>query len=290
MLDDFKVGSWIKVVSPNDDEIEVLEKEFKLDDGHIRDALDILEVPRLEFEEETPYIFTRIPTEATGKFTTPFLIILGKTFLATVSREEYDIFDKFLEGKINFFTTQKIKFFIQIFQEINNRYNKSITQISRNIYDVTTELDKVNNKQIGQLVFYEQRLNDYLNALLRNSTILNTLLSGKSLVLFQDDREMIEDLFLASEQLVLLAKNSLTTVKNIRDAYSAILTNNLNRVIKLLTALTIILTVPTMIASFFGMNVDLPINESEIGFWIIALSALGISGLIFYIFYRNDWM
>jgi len=101
---------------------------------------------------------------------------------------------------------------------------------------------------------------------------------------------MIEDLFLASEQLVLLAKNSLTTVKNIRDAYSAILTNNLNRVIKLLTALTIILTVPTMIASFFGMNVDLPINESEIGFWIIALSALGISGLIFYIFYRNDWM
>ncbi len=283
------VGNWVIVSKPDNEEIKRVVDEQNLEEGHIRDALDIFEVPRLEIEDKTAYIFTRIPNaEAKNLFTTPLLIVIGNKHLTTISEYEYGIFDKFLEKKIGFYTTQKIKLFIQIFKEINSKYNLAITQISRSIYNTSTELDRADNKRITQLVFYEQKLNDYLNALVRNSTILNTLMSGRTVELYEEDKDMIEDLVLASDQLVQLAKNSLTTVRNIRDAQSTILTNNLNKTIKLLTSLTIILTVPTMIASFFGMNVDLPIM-SEIGFWEILGASIGISTVLVFIFYKKDW-
>jgi len=287
----FTKGSWIYVEDPSKEEIEKLVEKHGLDRGHIKDALDPHEVPRLELEGEMMYIYTRLPKlRAETQFTTPLLIVINHDFLATISLREIPIFDKFIKEKTLFSTTQKVKFFIQIFFQINSFFSNTINELSKDIYEVSTRLSRISNKEIVKLVAYEQALNDYSNALVRTGTILNSLLSGKMLKLYEEDRDMIEDLFLANEQLVMLTKNSLQTAKNTRDAYSTIMTNNLNRVIKFFTSLTIIMTIPTIVASFYGMNVRLPFASGEWTFALIAISTLILMAVLIWWFSKNDWL
>lgn len=289
--DEFIKGNWVAVYEPKREELELISKKLKLEEGHLKDAIDPHEVPRLEIEGEDIYIFTRIPnSEEGGLFTVPLLIVISEEFLLTLSKKELAIFDRFLNNQIDFSTTQKTKFFIQLFFEINDYYNRSINNLSKNIYDVSIKLDKVKNEDIVRLISYEQALNDYLNALLRTGSILKTILSGKFLKLFEEDRDLVEDLLLSNEQQIILTQNSLQTVKNVRDAYSTILTNNLNSVIKFFTSLTIILTIPTMIASFFGMNVNIPFSSHPAGFFIILLATSTIVGGLVYLFNKKNWL
>jgi len=287
----FSKGSWIYVVDPSKEEIDLLVDKHSFDRGNLRDALDPHEVPRLEIEENEIYIYTRLPKlKAETQFTTPLLIVINPTYLATVSLTELPIFDKFINEKTAFSTTQSVKFFIQIFFQINSYFNERINELSKDIYEVSTRLSKISNREIVKLVSYEQALNDYLNALVRTGTILNSLLSGKMLKLYDEDKELIEDLFLANEQQVMLTKNSLSTAKNTRDAYSTIMTNNLNRVIKFFTSLTIIMTIPTIVASFYGMNVKIPFAGGEWTFMIISLVTFLVMGMLIWWFSKNDWL
>jgi magnesium transporter len=290
-LKKFKVGSWAKVVSPTEEEIRFLVDDLKIEEGHIKDALDPYEVPRFELEGDDVYVFTRIPKKSDGTYiTVPILIVICHKGLVTVSKQENDLLTRLIEGKDEVLTTQKIKLFIQLMAESNRLYNLALTNISRKIYDVSVRLERIKNRHIIDMVMYEQILNNFLNALIRTNNILNTLLSGKTLKLFKSDTELIEDLFLFNGQLVELTKNSLQTVKNIRDAHNTIMSNNLNRTVKLFTSLTVILTIPTIIASFFGMNVTLPLMDHPLAFWAIFGFALMVSGFLIYIFSKNDWL
>lgn len=129
-LDEFKIGSWINVEAPTEKELDVLTERFSLDKGHLKDALDPHEVPRLEIEGETIYIFTRVPYRKEEKITTlPLLVILGGDFLMTVARNPHNFLETFKANKVaDFHTTQKVKVFIQIFSGINSVYGNFITE------------------------------------------------------------------------------------------------------------------------------------------------------------------
>src|SRR4030042_71073 len=152
-------------------------------------------------------------------------------------------------------------------------------------------MEKIGNKDIVQFVNFEGVINDFLAALVPTNTILNNLLnstaSRRLLELYEEDKDLIEDLFLSNNQLIELCKANLKTIVNIREADSTIMTNNLNRVIKFFTALTIILTVPMIASSFYGMNINLPFAEHPMAFWGILITTLVVSFILLAIFFRK---
>ena len=291
ILNKFKVGSWIYVENPSKEELKHLAKSFHLEKGLLKDALDPNEVPRMEVEKSTTYIFTRIPYSEKSKVSTmPVLVALGKDFLITISQQPLPLLDKFINGEVDFYTTQKTKLLLQIFSEINASYNVFLNNINRRVRAMSIELEKINNKDIVQFVTFEGNINDFLSALVPTNAILKNILSGKFLKLYEKDEELTEDLFLANGQFIESCRTILKTIVNVREAYSTIMTNNLNRVIKLLTALTIILTVPTIIASFYGMNVRLPFADNPLAFFVILGLTILISVFLLAIFIKNHWL
>ncbi len=287
----FKAGSWIYVEDPHEKEIKKLTQNFSFAPDLIKDALDPHEVPRLEIEKEIVYIFTRVPYQENGKVTTtPLLIAISHHFLATICLKKPAFLEKFTSEKINFFTTQKTRLFLQFFAEINQIYNNFLTNINRDVRGISIQLEKIDNKDVVQFVSFGIILNDFLAALAPTNSLLQNLLSGKFLKLYEKDKDLIEDLSLGTEQLIKRCEADLKNIVNIREAYSTILTNNLNRVIKLLTALTIILTIPTIIASIYGMNVRLPLMDSPFVFiWIIVITFL-FSLIVLLILFKKRWL
>lgn len=292
-----KVGSWVHVVSPDEQEIGQLVNELNLEEGLVRDALDLHEVPRLEVKKKIVYIFTRFPVRNKGNITTvPILIAVGEDFVTTITRTETPFVERLTKTKkhrklpIDFSTTQKTKLVSLFLYEINKQYDQYILEIQRNIQRSQVRLENITNKDVMRLVAYENTLNDFLNALLPTNNFFQTLMQGKVLELFERDKDFMEDIFLSNNQIVEKCKSSLKNIINTRGAYSTIMTNNLNRVIHLLTGITIILTVPTIISSMYGMNVPLPFSHSPIAFLGILGTTFLVSLILLLVLKRNKWL
>ncbi len=291
VLTEFKVGSWVQVEDPTDDELDYLTEEFLFDKSILIDAIDPFEAPRVESDEHATYIFTRVPFgDNKGVSTAPFLIVLGARCVVTLSRKKQDVCDRLIAQSVLIFTTQKTKFVFQIFSEINKQYQLFLTKVNRELRNTTVNLYNIKNKDIVSYVRIERELNDVLSALVPTNAGLEKLLIGRSIKLYDEDRELIEDLSLAEEQLIEQCRSNIKMLVNIRNAYSTITMNNLNRVIELLTAITIVLTIPTMIASFYGMNVAVPGGSNPVMFYYIVGGTLLIVGVFFYIFYKKRWL
>jgi magnesium transporter len=140
------------------------------------------------------------------------------------------------------------------------------------------------------LVLFEQELNEILSALLPTLEWFQQLTKGNHIQMFNEDRELLEDLLIDSSQLADTAKSILKTIQNIRSASEAVLSQRLNSTIRMLTAFTIILTIPTLIASFFGMNVHIPLQDNPYGFWIVLGVTISIMMLTIHFFTRNRWI
>jgi len=280
-VDDFKVGSWVHVTDPTEEEFIRLEKELRLDRGFLEDAVDPYEVPRVEEDKGITYIFTRIPYEEEGQiFTAPVLLGVADTCVFTVSKRPLEFFDRFIDGRVEFHTTQKIRFMLQMLLEIDGAYARYITRINKEVRRLSVGLSgTISNREIIKFVNFETILSDLLDALVPTNAALAKLLSGKFLSLREEDKEFAEDLYLENGQLVELCRSNLRALMNIRNAYSTIMGNNLNKVIKLLTSITIVLMVPSIVFNIYGMNVPLPFQGSPHAFWII--SALTVSATFF---------
>ncbi|MBI2327449.1 magnesium transporter CorA family protein [Candidatus Curtissbacteria bacterium] len=290
-IQQFQKGSWIYVENPTKGEIKKLIKDFSLNPDQLRDAQDPYEVPRIEVEDEFAYIFTRVPYAENGKVQTkPFLIIMANDFILTISQNPFPFFENLTNGKADFATSQRTKAVLKIFFQIDSFYRTHLTDISKKVRSLGVNVERITNYDIVQFVNYESILNDFMAALVPTNALVKSLHSDKYLNLFEKEKELTQDLLLENEELVGLCRANLTNIVNIRQAYSSIMTNNLNRVIKLFTSLTVILTIPTMIASIYGMNIHLPLADSSHAFAIIIITILTIVILLLGIFIKNDWL
>lgn len=288
-LTQFRAGSWVHVERPTKDDIAWLIDTCGLDDGHLEDAQDPHEVPRVEKEAEGLYVFSRVPVLDKGEMVTvPFLAVLTKDALITISQQSHPLWASLISNNSIESTVKRVQLFLQIFTAANNVYQRFLNDINKKVRAITVNLETVSNNDIVEFVRYERSLNDFLAALAPAQSMFVGILSGKYFKLYAEDNESMEDIVLSNGQLVELSKSNLKTIVNVRNAYSTIMTNKLNRVIKLLTGLTIVLTIPTMVASFFGMNVPLPVAaQSPIAFWVILASATVVSLSVFYLFVRK---
>jgi len=276
-LEEFQIGSLVYVSDPSDEEVALISKKFSLEEGLIIDALDPYEAPRMEIKKNISYIFSRIPEqkESLRQISTfPVMFVIGKDFLMIVSRKNPDFLVSLVNNRKKYFTTQRTKLCLRLLSEMEGIYNDLLNKINKRINYFSLNVGSFKDQDVVNFVSYEIVLNDFINALLPLRHVLSNIKSGKSLELFQDDKELVEDLQLNNEQLIERSKSNLTNIVNIRQAQEVISTNRLNRVMRVLTVSTVILALPTMITSFYGMNVRLPYDKSPDAYWGIIISVL----------------
>jgi magnesium transporter len=283
-------GIWVRVEDPTELELENLIEDYDLDEAIVKDALDPYEVPRIEKEDGAVYCIIRLPTASQATIVTiPLLIIVTPQVVITVSKNKLELLDTLILEKIApVITTQKTKLLMQLLQLINAEFEKQLFRLAKDISLHTTDTEKIENARVIQFVVYETQYNTYLATLNPMKLVLEKLRSNKFLALHEDDNDLIEDLLWNADQLIQMSLFGIKQVTNIREAYSTIVSNNLNKTVKVLTSVTVILTIPTIVSSFFGMNVPVPLSNHVFGFLLIAIFTIVAVVFLYYIFHKKD--
>jgi magnesium transporter len=269
-LDTFKKGTWVYVENPSKDEITTLIATHGLDEGLVSDALDEDEMPRFERDGELVYIYVRAAVALVdGAFDTlPLLIVYGPESVITISLRKLPHFAPFFGNKLEFSTTQRTRLMLQILNQFAEQYNKYITTTSKQIKVIRNRLrgHEIRNKDFIDFVTIEDEINEFLAALLPASATLRRMKLGRSLELHEVELDIIEDLELSITQSIETCRSNTKSIINIRQAYSSISSNNLNRSIKILTIVTVMITLPNIFFSMYGMNIKLPYADAEWAF------------------------
>lgn len=292
VLDTIRAGVWTHVVDPSEEELQGVINEYGLDEAIVDDIRDFFEVPRMERSGSATYFFTRYPFDEKDEDidTAPLLIVVGESYVITIAMRMVPQFHEFIEGKTIVQTTQKAKFFIQIMDVLTKSYEYELVHLRKSVHSDRSRLRKIGNKEIEKLVNYENELNDMIASVVPTNAWLQQVTTGNYMQLFNEDVELMEDLMIANSQLVDSARSVLKTIQNIRTATEAILTNKLNATIQRLTILTIILTIPTIIASLYGMNVTLPLAANPLAFWMVLTAIMLVVVVVVVLFKRNEWL
>jgi magnesium transporter len=290
-LKESRTGVWVHVTEPTDDELSELTKTFALDEDIIEDAKDIYEVPRMERSSGATYFFTRYPLrdQVQDNNTAPLLLIMGESFVITIALRDVPFLKKIISGEEVVVTTQKAKFFITIMDALTLAFDRELIRLRKAVHKDRVRLQSIGTKEIERLVNYETILNNMIDALVPTNVWLQQVTNGNYMQLYKEDVEDMHDLVIANGQVVNSARSILKTIQNIRSASEAIMTSKLNSSLSVLTVLTILLTVPLVIASLYGMNLDLPFEESPFTFYGIVLINLILLLSLVFVFKKKDW-
>jgi len=264
-------GIWLHAESPSQEEIAYLVDTFSLIPGHLEDALDEDEAPRLEMEGKQMYVYTRFAVrERDGDFeTVPLLIIMLDEAIITVTSRRIAALEPLTSGKVTLNTLEHTRLILLILQRITEQYDALIDKTSRNIKAVRQRLrtHAVTNQDFVDFVMIEDELNEFLTALQPNNAVLRRLLVGHRLA--AEDEDLIEDVLLMNEQSVEKCNSNIKSIIGVRDAHSSISDNSLNQTMKVLTVATLGMAIPNMIFGIYSMNVETPFQHSLGAFWII---------------------
>lgn len=290
-LDEPTEGCWIHVDDATTNDIVKIANYIGVDYTDIHDCLDKYEIPRIERVKSHVVIFTRHPSnQEHGLKTSTLTIILTKDYFITISPHKSQVVDRFIEQNPKISTEHKSKLLIYVLLRVAQEFTIEIKRIRSNVLQQEKDLQHVDSEDITGLTINEENLNQYLSSLVPLRTVFEQITSGKYTILYEKDQDLLEDLLNASIQSEGLCSILLRTIRSLRDSYQIIFTNQLNKTIKLLTALTIILNIPTMVASLYGMNVNLPIDKDPHAFsYILAFIAI-ISVFAYWLFQRRRWL
>ena len=262
-LDERQAGCWISVVDPTEQEIDFLEEELKIEDDFLRAALDEEESSRVENDEGVTMVLIDIPrvereNDAVIYSTMPFGMIFTKENVVTVCLRENTIIREFANSSAkNYKTEHKTQFAMNLFYTVANRYLQYLKQMDKILTHVEKKLrSSMKNAELIQLLDLEKSLVYFSTSLKSNQVTLQKLMRGRLIKMYEEDQDLMEDVLIEVRQGIETCEIYSSILSRTMDAFSSIISNNLNMVMKTLTSLSILLTVPTMIASIYGMNVD----------------------------------
>lgn len=284
-------GSWVRAERPTDNEQAMLVG-LGIDADLLTDALDPHEVPRIEHDDGWTYFITRVPDvgDDFNDYTTPIMFALNKDYSVTISRDLLGrLWQPFIDNAA-VRTTHQSELFLSMIEMILRSYQTRVAAINRQMRAATSNINNLSPRDIATFVEYERKLNDYLDALIPTNTALEKTLNTKFklITLEDDDLEIVEDLSVDIEQVIARCKSLLRTITNVRDSYRAVMDTRLNETMRILTVATLSLTVPTMLAGVFGMNVDFPFNtRGVVSFWIIISTSVVAAAAISIYFLRK---
>lgn len=277
-------GNWINMVSPSDEEIKTVCENIGIQEDFIRYALDSEEKARIDVEDDDNTILFIIDTPimeiefgAKVYSTMPIgVIFVRDDYIITVSLSKNPIMEELTKKKNrNMITYKKSRMLLQIFYSnaemflsLLKKLNKE-TEIAENVLK-----NSMKNKELLKLLSLEKGLVYFTTSLKSNEVVMEKTMRGNLIKLYDEDEDILEDAIIENKQAIEMARIYRDILSGTMDAYASIISNNLNGVMKYLTSITIILAIPTMIASYWGMNVPVPLQDNPIGFIAIVLISI----------------
>ena len=299
-IKEFKKGSWISLINPSENEIKTVCENVNIQDGFIRDALDFEEKARIDVEDDdnTILFVVDVPiiekNEENDIYTTMPLgmIVVRDDFFITVSLRKNKVIEDFEKKKIkNLQTYKKSKLIFQILYLNSSYYLMYLKQINKETEIAEYILkNSMRNKELLKLLSLEKSLVYFTTSLKSNELVMEKTMRGKIIKLYEDDEDILEDAIIENKQAIEMAKIYSDILNGTMDAYASIISNNLNGVMKFLTSITIVLAIPTMVSSFWGMNVNLPFQNSPIGFIIMIAISLALTLLVTWWLKKKDML
>jgi magnesium transporter len=289
-------GCWINVVDPTQEEINRLQT-LSIPQDYIHYALDLDERSRTERENGEMLIILRVPYFQ-GKavdvpYTTiPLGIILTERYIVTVCRCANDITQEFAAGRARDLSTGKrYRFVLRLLLATAAKYLSYLREITKVVDALEDKLQlSIRNREVLELLKYEKSLTYFTTALKSNELLLERLDRTRIFNTYPEDEDLLDDVLTENQQAIEMVNIESNILSSMMDAFASIISNNQNQVIKLLTSFTIVLSFPTIVASFFGMNVHLPLlDEHPNSFFFILLLSVGLSLGVTYILKKRDW-
>ncbi len=257
----YELGCWINCVSPKDEEVTSLIKDFNIEPELFRASLDEEETSHIDMEEGTTLITIDTPiVEKDGKnityLTVPLGVMITQDNVITVSLRENPIINEFAEGVVRgVHTNLKTQFVLFIMLKTATKYLQYLNQIDRISNQVEKELRKsMRNKELIQLSEIEKSLVYFSASLKSTNATLEKIMRGRYIKLYEEDQELLEDVLIEFKQAIEMSNVYLNILSRTMDSFSSIISNNLNNVMKTLTSITILIAIPTLISGIYGMN------------------------------------
>ena len=280
-----QIGSWISVVEPTQAEIEKLIEEFGLDTGFVKSSLDEEESSRVEIEDNQTLIIVDTPyaeTQAENTilyYTLPIGIVITDSYVFTISSKDNPVLTDLSSGVVKGLQTNlKTRFVLQLLLRITARFLQCLKQIDKISNALEQQLHgSMQNRELIQLLGLEKSLVYFTTSLKADDVTLEKILRGRVIKLYEEDQDLLEDVLIEVKQAIEMANIYSGILSGMMDAFASVTSNNLNMVMWRLTTITIIMAIPTMIYSFYGMNTKgLPIAHT----WFPTLISVIITGVV----------
>ena len=293
-LDGYDAGVWVYLINPTEAEIKDACLLTDIEEEFIRPALDEEERPRIETDNGQTLILVDIPTNendgTTNIFSTiPLGIVYTKEAIVTVCLKETPVLSDFINKKVKtFYTYFRSRFILQILFRSATFYLQYLRSIEKISNKVESDLQKsMKNKELNQLLKLEKSLVYFSTSLKSNESVLEKMLKFEAIKRFEEDQDLLDDVIIENKQALEMTNIYSSILRGMMDAFSSIISNNLNIVMKSLTIITIALSVPTMISGFFGMNVPNFLENSPAAFPVIIIGTALLSVLTSFLLIKN---
>ena len=276
-VSEFTEGCWVNMVHPSSDELEQIAQAAQVEEEFVRAALDPEESSRVDTEDEQLLMIVDIPmvekssVEDGGQmFTTiPMGIVVAQNAVITVCLEDSIILRSIAEGAVKgVHTSLKTRFVFQILLRIAGRFLKNLRMIERDFTRIEKRLyDSLKNEELIQLLGLSKSLVYFSSSLKGNEVTMEKVLRGRVLKLYEDDRDLLDDVSIEIRQAIEMCGIYTEVFNETMDTFGSLINNNLNLTMRTLAIITLVLSMPTMVFSFYGMNTALPLDEA----WVFPL-------------------
>jgi len=296
-LEEFEPGSWIDLVSPTEEELQRVSAELQIPLDLLKGPLDEEEKSRIDVEDGLTHVIVDIPVlvrddAQQGYETIPLGMLVHPDYLITTCLRPNPILGEFERGTVRSFATfWKTRFLLQILQRVSAFYLRYLQRIDRETDKVERALRaSMKNAEIFDLLSLQKSLVYFTTSLRANEAVLQKLLRAKTVKMYEEDQDLLEDVIVENRQASEMAKIYTDILTGMMDAFTSVISNNLNRVMKFLTSVTILLSIPTIVASIFGMNVGLPFQNYQHAFLLTIVIWLVLSGAFALVFWRKKYL
>ena len=287
-MDAVEDGCWVNLINPSEDELKTVSAVLGVESTFLRAALDEEETSRIDSEDGQTLIIVDTPAmeqDETGVVysTLPLGIIVTDKHIITVCLKETSVVRDLQDGMVkDVRTQQRTRFILNILLLVAKRFLKYLKQIDKTYNHMERQLYKSQrNKELIQLLDLEKSLVYFNTSLKANEVTLEKILRGRIVTLYEEDHDLLEDVLIEVRQAIEMAQIYSSIISSTMDAFSSIISNNLNVIMKVLTSITVLLTIPNIIFGFYGMNVaGLPFARF---FWVpilISLIAIAIVAIV----------
>lgn len=288
-LYEFEPGCWVNLVRPTSEEITHVLATTGIEEDFLRAALDPEESSRVELEEDQTLLIVDIPTleesnveqdESKIFGTLPMGIIVLPNTVITVCLQDTTVLRGIAQNKVrDIHTAMRTRFVLQILLRVAGLFLRNLRMIERDFTKIERRLyDSLKNEELIQLLGLSKSLVYFSASLKGNEVTMEKMLRGRILKLYEDDRDLLEDALIEIRQAIEMAGIYSSILAGTMDAYASVVSNNLNIIMKVLTVITIIMTIPNIIFGFYGMNITG--NDLPFAYWWWVPVVISIGGCI----------